>query len=725
MGGGYTWGGVCRSADVLAAGDVDDVVMGLPEVRWSDPLDGVGLRTDTGFVLPAGTVTLLLADVEGSVRAWEADGLATGAAVTVLDRLVIDVVGRRGGVRPEQQCEGDAFVAAFPRASDALAAAVDIQRTLQGSAWAEQRLQLRMGLHTGEVELRDAANYVGSAINRCARLRDVGAGGQILISTTTRDLVADRLPEGVTLRDLGSHRLRDLARAERIYQVEHRDLGAVFPPLHGVDEVPNNLPTQLSSFVGRTVEMVEVSVLSRDARLVTLTGTGGCGKTRLAVHAAAEAVERFSDGVWFVDLAPRQRDGVATAALDALNLRVDVAEPPAARLVRALSGATSLVVLDNCEHLIDEAAELADLLLRCCPGVSVLATSRSPLGVEGEVVYRVPSLSLPAEAAGVEALTLCDAVVLFTERARRARPNFVLDDRNAATVASICRRLDGIPLALELAAARTRVLSPARILAGLDDRFRVLGAGPRTALPRQATLAASVGWSHDLLSDAERVVFRRLSVFAGAFDLDAAEAVVPDDEAGRYDVLDVLAGLLDRSLVAPEEGADGERYVLLETLRAYGRARLDDAGEDERVRDRHLAWVVAQAEAAEPHLTGPSQRVALDRLAAIADELEAAAHWAARRDDPVWALRLVAATGLYAVRRGRAFEALPVARGAVARASSATPSFALAPSGQQRFCHSWSAISTARPRSPPMPPSSPSRAETARRWPEPSSSAAG
>jgi predicted ATPase/DNA-binding CsgD family transcriptional regulator len=433
------------------------------------------------------------------------------------------------------------------------------------------------------------------------------------------------------------------------------------------------LPTQLTNFVGRAREMAEVRGLARESRLVTLTGTGGSGKTRLALHVAADAVEQFGGGVWFVDLAPRRAGDVPWAALEALGVRVDGDEPALERVVRALGASTTLLVLDNCEHVVDAAADLTDAILRRCRGVTVLATSRTPLRVDGEVVYRVPSLSLPAQPGAVEALALCDAVALFVDRARKARPNFVLSELNADTVASVCRRLDGIPLALELAAARVRVLSPDRILAGLDDRFRILGAGPRTALPRQATLAASVVWSHDLLTEVERVVFRRLAVFAGSFDLDAAEEVVTDDAIGRYEILDVVAALVDRSLVSVdhEDGRDG--YVLLETLRAFGGAQLAAAGETDSIKDRHLSWVIDLAERLEPALRGRSQVAALTRLAAMDEERRAAAVWAAQKKDPEPALRLAAATGMYAARRGLVVDALPTASAALARAGSVPP----------------------------------------------------
>jgi predicted ATPase/class 3 adenylate cyclase/DNA-binding CsgD family transcriptional regulator len=536
--------------------------------------------------LPEGTVALLLADVAGSTGLWEnaADDMRT--AVAELDAIRDVLIDRHEGVRPVDQGEGDSFVAAFARTSQAVACALDLQ-----AACAETVLQLRMGIHCGEVEFRDEGNYVGPAINRTARLRDLGHGGQVLLSQAAADLVADALPEGASLLDLGVHRLRDLARPERAWQLCHPSLAATHPPLRSADARRDNLPTELTSFVGRVVEEREVIDLLQRSRAVTLTGAGGCGKTRLALHVAAATLDGHVDGSWFVDLSPvNDPDQVPIAVADAINVPL-AAGSIVDQLARAIGEGVVLLVLDNCEHLVEACTMLADQLLRRCPSLVVLSTSREPLGIEGEVTYRVPSLAVPTsgdEPAAV--LAGVDAVTLFVDRAQRARPTLALDDTNAPDIAEICRRLDGIPLAIELAAARVRVMAPAQIRAGLDDRFRLLTGGVRTAVPRQRALEASVDWSYALLLDAERTVLNRLSVFAGSFSLEAAEAVCGDDPLEPHHVADLVHQLVDKSLVVAVDDTDEPRFGLLETVRAYGASKLVDNGEADRIRARHHAY---------------------------------------------------------------------------------------------------------------------------------------
>jgi len=595
-------------------------------------------------VLPVGTVTLLLSDFEGSVRAWQADPDAMGAVVGELEDLVADAIGRHGGVRPVEQGEGDSFVAAFSRATEAVAAALEIQLATTQRSWpGDLAVRLRMALHTGEAQLRDQGNYMGAAINRCARLRALTHGGQVLLSGATHDLVADHHHlDGVDFADLGTHRLRDLARPEHVYQLRHPGLGDNFPPLRGLDVVPNNLPTQLTSFIGRSAEVAQVARTLQDNRLVTLTGSGGCGKTRLAVQAAAEMSATFPDGVWFADLSPvTDADGVATALVAALGAVTAPGQPPLDAAVARARSSSLLVVLDNCEHVIDACCSAVEALLRGCPDVRVLATSREVLGVGGEVSVRVPSLPLPpaTDTGAIDALATSDAVRLFVDRALRARPNFTVTNETAGDVASICRRLDGIPLAIELAAARVRVLSPAQIAAGLDDRFRLLGGGARTALARQQTLAASVAWSHDLLTDDERAVFRRLSVFSGSFDLDAAEAVAAGDTVEPPHVLDLLSALVDKSLIQAEDHGSWTRYRILETLRAFATDRLADATE-----------VEATYSSAAHHFLGLSD-TRYERFAREFNNVRGVLLWALSTA-PDLALRLATAIALLCIRDG-------------------------------------------------------------------------
>jgi predicted ATPase/class 3 adenylate cyclase len=607
--------------------------------------------------LPVGTVTFMLTDVEGSTRLWESAPEAMGAAVARHYELLDAAIALHGGVRPVEQGEGDSVVAAFPRASDALAAALDVQRAFHSEDWPNgASLRLRIALHTAEAQLRDEGNYFGQAINRCARLRAVAHGGQVLLSRTTRDLALDRLPEDAELTDLGVHRLRDLGRPEHVFGLVHPDLPAEFAPLRSLDTLPTNLPGELTSFVGRRAELAQIGESLQRARLLTLTGAGGCGKTRLALQAAADAMDRHSEGVWWVELA-RLTDPtlVPAAVISALGLREVPGRALPDTLLEHLRARRTLVVLDNCEHLLAACAQLADALLRGCPSLTILATSREPLGVPGEITWRVPSMSLPTQPARepIEALRLSDAVALFLDRAVQVRPDFAITAVTAPAVAQICHDLDGIPLALELAAARVRMLSPEQIARGLSDRFHLLTGGARTVLPRHQTLAASIDWSHELLRDGERTLLRRLSVFAGGWTLDAAEAVCPGGGIDRDDVLDLLTGLVDKSLVTTDDHGPHTRYRLLGTLHHYATARLAHAGEVDDLRDRHLTYHLALAQAAEPQVLGAGRDdPVLHSLATELPNLRAALEHAAATD-PNTGLRLMNALTLFWLFTGR------------------------------------------------------------------------
>ena len=528
-------------------------------VDWSD-LGVSGL-------LPTGTVTLLLADVEGSTRLWETQAAVMTAAIARFNQAVCDVVAAHDGVRPVEQGEGDSFVAAFARGSDAVAAALELQRAPLAP------IRLRIGVHTGEVQLRDEGNYAGPTINRTARLRDLAHGGQTVLSGATEPLVVDRLPEGAWLIDLGTHPLRDLPRPERVVQLCHPDLVNEFPSLRVsgalTADAATRLPAQLTSFVGRDAELTQLRELLAQNRMLTLTGAGGVGKTRLAIQAAGQTAGEFGDGVWYVDLAPINDPAlVPVTVARALGLPDQPGRSTMDTLLRFVRDRQMLVVLDNCEHLLDASAELVVALLGAAPQLALLATSREAIGVAGEVGWRVPSLSLDDEA-----------IALFTDRARHARSGFAVTDDNAATVGEICRRLDGVPLAIELAAARVRALSPSEILDSLHDRFRLLTGGARTAVRRQQTLRASVDWSHALLTEPERVLFRRLAAFLGGFDFDAAQAVAGGGDVERYQVLDQLTLLVDKSLVVADDSGERTRYRLLETVRQYALEKLGESGE--------------------------------------------------------------------------------------------------------------------------------------------------
>ncbi len=606
--------------------------------------------------LPTGTVTLLLADVEGSTRLWETQPDEMAAALGRLNNVVDELVTAHGGVRPVEQGEGDSFVVAFARASDGVACALQLQRAPLAP------IRLRIGVHTGQVQLRDEGNYAGPTINRTARLRDLGHGGQTLLSGATEPLVVDWLPDDAWLTELGTHSLRDLPRPERVVQLCHPDICNDFPPLRTSKSVDaQNLPVPLTTFIGRGAQINEVRRLLEDNRLVNLTGAGGAGKTRLAIEIAGRTGGEFPDGVHYVDLAPvTHPEVVPVAVARAIGLPDQPGRSTLNGVVRAIGDRRVLMVVDNCEHLLDASAALVTELLGGCRGLRLLATSREPLGVPGEVTFLVPSLSIDDEA-----------VDLFADRARRVRPDFAVTETNSGTVEEICSRLDGMPLAIELAAARVRALSLDDILGSLHDRFRLLTGGARTAVRRQQTLRASVDWSHALLTEPERVLFRRLAVFLGGFDLDAAQAVGGTGEVERYQVLDQLTLLVDKSLVLAENTTGRTRYRLLETVRQYALEKLGESGEADDVRTRHRDHYLLVADVLN-HPSTPDYRQHLDRIDNEMDNLRAAFGWSLEAGDTENALRL--ASSLFPVWQdgGRNGEGLAWMKAALAQADTNT-----------------------------------------------------
>jgi predicted ATPase/class 3 adenylate cyclase/DNA-binding CsgD family transcriptional regulator len=619
---------------MLASMSEFDPRVDVPLADWSE-LSVSGL-------LPTGTVTLLLADVEGSTRLWETQPEQMTVAMARMNQVVTDTIATHDGVRPVEQGEGDSFVAAFARASDAVACALKLQRAPLAP------IRLRIGIHTGEIQLRDEGNYAGPTINRTARLRDLGHGGQTLLSGAAEALVLDGLPDDVWLSDLGTHSLRDLPRPERVMQLCHPDLVNDYPPLRvSKAVVSQHLPMQLTSFVGRDDQLTQVRELLNQNRLVTLTGAGGAGKTRLAIQIAGQLSGEFGDGIWYVDLAPiTDPDVVPIAVARALELPDQPGRSTMDALLRFVRDRQMLVVLDNCEHLLDASAELVVALLGAARGLTLLATSREAIGVAGELGWRVPSLSLADES-----------IELFADRARHARPDFTVTDDNAATVAEICARLDGLPLAIELAAARIRALSLTEIVESLHDRFRLLTGGARTAVRRQQTLRASVDWSHALLTEPERVLFRRLAVFYGGFDLDAAQAVAGGGDVQRYQVLDQLTLLVDKSLAVADDRAGRTRYRLLETVRQYALEKLGESAEADAVRARHRDHYTALAALLDAP-AGTDYETRIEQADLEIDNLRAAFAWSRETSDVEMALALACSLQPLWQARGRLREGL-------------------------------------------------------------------
>ena len=603
--------------------------------------------------LPTGTVTFLFTDIEASTRLLQQLGDRYADVLAEHQRLLRSAFKENGG--HEVDTQGDAFFVSFASAKDAVNAAIASQKAITGHPWPDDAsILVRMGLHTGE-PLRTDTGYVGMDVHRSARICSAGHGGQILLSQATRVLVENDLPEGVSLGDLGEHRLKDLQHPERISQLLPPDSSTDFLPLKSLDNLPNNLPLQLTSFIGREKEIPEVKELLAKTRLLTLTGSGGCGKTRLALQVVADLVDEFPDGAWVVELASLSDPGLVTQeTASVLGVREGQGVSLLDSLSSYLKSRQTLLLLNNCEHLIEACITLTDTLLRACPNLKILVASREALSIAGESTYKVPSLSLPnpKNTTSVENLTIYEAVRLFIDRAAAAVSTFTLTDSNALAVAQICHRLDGIPLAIELAAARIKVLSAEEIMARLDDRFRLLTGGSRTALPRQQTLRAAIDWSYNLLSEEEGALINRLSVFMGGWTLAAAEVICSGQGIEDYEVLDLLTNLVEKSLVVTEEEGGKTRYHLLETVRQYARDKLLESGESESLRNRHLDWYLELAERAEPELEGHDQIVWKDRLELELDNLRTALEWSLGSGEEVKArqavsLRLAGALGRF------------------------------------------------------------------------------
>jgi len=600
--------------------------------------------TTRGQSLPIGTVTFLFTDIEGSTKLWEQYPEAMKSTLSKHDSMLKEAVESNQGYIIKTT--GDGVHAVFTTAIDAINTAIRAQRLLQslipldivGSTTTAQ-LKVRMGLHTGEAELRDG-DYYGQTLNRAARIMSAGHGGQILISDITAQVAREHLPTGVSLLELGEHHLKGLVHPERIFQLSAPDLQKDFPPLHSVPTATNNLPTQLTSFIGRERERKEAQEKLSSTKLLTLIGPGGTGKTRLSIQIASEQLVNFKDGAWLVELAPiSDPTFIASTIASAFEIREVQNIPLISLVIDYLRGKEALVVLDNCEHLVEASAQIANQLLHECPNLKIIASSREALGVDGEMVFRVPSLKDD------------EATRLFIERATKAEPRFHVTDENASFIAQICSRLDGIPLAIELAAARVKLFSPKQIAERLDDRFKLLTGGSRTALPRQQTLRALIDWSYTSLHETEQHALRRLAVFSGGWTFEGAESVLGESEA-----MESLASLVNKSLVNVEEQESKSRYRFLETIRQYAMEKLLESGEAVDARDRHLDCMLRIAVQTEERIFGSETQEWLDQMEMEHDNLRTAFEWASS-NHPTIVLKLAYAIGGFWMVRDHISEA--------------------------------------------------------------------
>ena len=624
--------------------DLDDGAPSADEAAPTPPDVRASLRPD----LPdGGLVAMLFTDIEGSTRLVSSLGDDRWAGLLAEHRaLVVDALGReqpagaRWGVVGS---EGDSLFVAFASPVGAVRGAAAAQRALAAHAWpAGWEVRVRMGLHAGEI-VRVGNDYVGFEVHKAARVMSAAHGGQVVLSRTARSLVPEASLGPLRLRSLGVHRLKDVPEAEELFQLEGDGLAADFPLLRTLDALPNNLPLQLTTFVGREAEIDAVKRQLLGTRLLTLTGTGGTGKTRLALRVAEEIAHEYRDGAWFVPLAAVADPGLVPSAIVSSLGIVEVPGTPAlTRLRDVLADRRQLIVLDNFEH-VQEAAPDVGTILRSAPGIVVIATSRGPLRVDGERELPVPPLGLPdlAHLPPVGDLLRSEAVALFVDRAQAARPDFALTEQNAPAVAGICARLDGLPLAIELAAARIRVLAPQAILARLGNRLDLLSGGGRDRPERQQTLRATIAWSHDLLDPGRQRLLARLGAFAGGWELEQAEAVCGPVADLGVDVLDGLDGLVDQSLVRRDEGPDGEpRFLMLETIREFALEKLAASGEADEIRRRHGAIFGDLAELAAPELTRHQAKAWLDRLDRSTPNFRAAITWSIDTGDAENGLRL-------------------------------------------------------------------------------------
>lgn len=575
--------------------------------------------------LPGGTITVLMTDVEGSTSLWERDPAGMSATIAQHDAILARVIPEFAGHLIKSRGEGDSSFSVFARATDAVAAALEFQRRVRGACVS---IRVRAALHSGEAQLRDG-DYFGTTINRCARLRSTASGGQILLSQACHALVRDSLPAEAAWKDHGQHRLKDLLRPERVYELVHPELAGSGTPLRSLSLLPHNLPLQLTTFVGRDREVAEVSALLEDHRLVTLLGVGGSGKTRLSLQVGAECAERFSGGVWQVELSTvGGRDRLLRAICDVLT----IPESGIADVVSTVAAAEMLLILDNCEQIVQEVAEVAEELVMGSPGLRILTTSREALRVRGEAIYRVPSLNLPPEGddASLAEIEAAESVRLFVDRAKSRQHNFTISSANALAVGRICRRLAGIPLAIEQAASNVDVLSPSQILERWEGRFPALSSDERHGAERHETLRACFDWSYEMLGASERMLFGRLAVFSGGWTLEAAQAVCSDENLSADEILTLLHRLVSKSIVVSEDDPSGlKRFKFLEPVRQYAEEKMLPV---DRLEVRHLDWCLELAARGLEELAGAHQALWLDKLHAEHDNFRAALGWSLDAD---------------------------------------------------------------------------------------------
>jgi predicted ATPase/class 3 adenylate cyclase len=612
-------------------------------------------------ILPSGTVTFLFSDIEGSTRLWEKYPEGMRSVLERHDRYLYQAIQSCQGV--VVKTTGDGFHAVFDSAADGVQAAYQAQVALAQDAWVEiapELLRIRMGLYSGEAAIR-AGDYYGTAVNRAARLMSAGHGGQILLSAETVNLIQEQWPEGAELVDLGEHRLKDLVRSEHIFQLNYPIMGDSFPPIHTIDGFPNNLPVQSTTYIGRENEMAEAKQQLSATRLLTLVGPGGTGKTRLSLQLAADELispgRPFPHGVWLAEFGPISDPDLVVDTVGAIfNLRQQSSSTPVLDMLTSyLREKKLLLLLDNCEHLIGACALLIEHLLRTCPNIKIIASSREVLGVYGENIFNVPSLTMPSPTQDLpEELLQFEAVQLFVERAASIQSKFRLTKQNAWAVSHICRRLDGIPLALELAAARVKLFTAEQVASRLEDRFQLLSGGSRTAIPRQQTLRAMIDWSYDLLSQEEQYLLRNLSVFVSRWSFEAAEFICPD-----LDLFTLLTNLVNKSLVLVTEGEGEARYSFLETIHEYAAEKLAQAGEEDAVHMRLTEYCLEMTREFEKNIfLTTSVDTAIhwfDQLDFDYENIRAAVEWGLT-NRPVEALALAANISFYIASRGSPIE---------------------------------------------------------------------